>query len=124
MFTPSGRFTPGKKVTLCSHTATTQLLMRISAMYVDVRLSSRKLEPVMVCGYHSVGKLPSRCATQLSAGRPQSLSSLRKYLNDTDNQGLQSFMTEDSDAVGSMRSSVAQRTAFAFESLNFNMRDK
>jgi hypothetical protein len=33
-------------------------------------------------------------------------------------------MTEDSDAVGSMRSSAAQRTAFALDSLKFNMRDK
>jgi hypothetical protein len=33
-------------------------------------------------------------------------------------------MTEDSDAVGSVRSSNAQRTAFAVDSLNFNMRDK
>jgi hypothetical protein len=33
-------------------------------------------------------------------------------------------MTEDSDAVGSVRSSSAQRTAFAVDSLNFNMRDK
>ena len=39
-------------------------------------------------------------------------------------QGLQSFMTEDSDAVGSVRSSNAQRTALAVDSLNFNMRDK
>jgi hypothetical protein len=33
-------------------------------------------------------------------------------------------MTEDSDAVGSMRSSAAQRTALALDSLKFNMRDK
>jgi len=33
-------------------------------------------------------------------------------------------MTEDSDAVGSVRSSNAQRTALAVDSLNFNMRDK
>lgn len=33
-------------------------------------------------------------------------------------------MTEDSDAVGSIRSSAAQRTALALDSLKFNMRDK
>ena len=53
------------------------------------------------------------------AGRPHSCPR-----RDTGAQGLQSFMTEDSDAVGSMRSSVAQRSAFALDSLNFNMRDK
>jgi hypothetical protein len=48
-----------------------------------------------------------------------------KYMTETLlHQGLQSFMTEDSDAVGSMRSSAAQRAAFAIDSLRFNLRDK
>jgi len=33
-------------------------------------------------------------------------------------------MTKHSDAVGSVRSSNAQRTALALESINFNMRDR
>jgi hypothetical protein len=37
--------------------------------------------------------------------------------------GLQSFMYEDSDAIGSVRASAAERTRLAAESHAFNMRN-
>jgi hypothetical protein len=93
-------------------------------MHINVRLSPRKLEPVVVCGHDSVGKLSSFQAAAQRIDRAPAALIPAFFINDTDDQGLQSFMTEDSDAVGSIRSSVAQRTFFALDSLNFNMRDK
>ena len=56
MFTPSGRFSPGKKVALLLLAAALEHVTLDSAMHVYVRLSSRKLEPAVVSRHNLVGK--------------------------------------------------------------------
>jgi hypothetical protein len=56
MFTPSGRFSPGKKVVLLLPAAALEHVTLDSAMHVYVRLSSRKLESAVVSRHNLVGK--------------------------------------------------------------------
>ncbi len=72
MFTPSGRFAPGKKVTLLLLAADQRVMCR-AAVHVHVRLSPRKLESAVVSGHHSVGKQPCNFARALNYvhGRPR-----------------------------------------------------
>lgn len=118
------------------------------AMHFNVRLPPRELATTMVSRHHSIGK--QRCGRRahillhpfISSSKmpfmPRRLhlilSTSFRFLNihsppanfavTRHRQGLQSFMTEDSDAVGSIRCSASQRTALALDSLNFNLRDK